>query len=420
MWIPRLRSVVARRSLLAASALLLSIPAEGQVVFAHMTDPHLFDAEAKAEADNLAALQAFITDLNRKTKPDFVVVTGDLGIEGIVGDGPLTHTHLDCPSADREAPELTAELEAKLAAKAGELAGELLHADATTWLFVPGNNDVWNEKHRNRKYYDHFLEALEREMKRQRAGTEVVDLMAGWSPKTPSGRFRFLGLDNSSFKNNDSHECMVLNSENQREDVEDFAGKIAEAEAEFVYVFYHIPEIDDPYLDPSEEPGRGLAAKLVKRSSQAHPRSAWLVGPDVWKAWIASVVDQPRVRGLFAGHFHSDERARYEDLCWAKGYPPGVYDKLSVAPPLAEKFQHGSQTARGYQVVSLLADGSFTRKIRWYDPVARSFGEPPVAPGSDEDRCICLVLLFVVAAVGVIGLALWAYGGRARRLSRSA
>lgn len=251
---------------------------------AHLTDPHLFDAGSEsAREDNFAALRWAISEINgMNSRPTFVAVTGDLGIEGIV-DGPeFTHTNRCCPSAKRDAPPLTDALKRKLIAAADELTAEIRRSDVEVWVFVPGNNDVWQEKTANLEYYDYFMAALRRAL----TGFEVRDLNMRWIQWGP---YRFAGIDNSSFKNNDSHACSVLNAREQSRAVRRLARWIDTTRDSSLYLLYHIPEVDDPYLQMAE-----VGEKFAGRSERRHPYSAWLVDDEsVRDVWQSDIVDDP-------------------------------------------------------------------------------------------------------------------------------
>ena len=282
---------------------------------------------------------------------------------------------------------MTDAIRRELVAAAGELADEIRRSDVKVWLFVPGNNDVWQEKVSlpdakvsHLEAYEQFLKALGGKLR----GHVIRDLNQRW---IQWGAYRFVGIDNSSFKNNDSRACAILNSRQQSATVGRLARWIAAGGDSFLYLLYHIPEVDDPYLHTAE-----AGEKFAGRSELRHPYSAWLVDDvSVRTVWQRNVVDHHRVKGLIAGHFHSPERAHYRSLAWAKGYSSSLYDKLLVSPPLAEKFQGDDRTARGFQIVTLRPDGSAQRAIRWYN-----------GPRSGSSReAVCVTLLITLLFGGV-------------------
>jgi hypothetical protein len=165
---------------------ILSAAAYAQVSFVQITDPHVFDdvktAHDKADAagptkaqgadaldnrlDDKAALAFCIDKINQRvldngTTYDFVVVTGDLGIEQLVRD------------ADGKGDDA---IEERIRGGASYLASVLVLSRVGRWLFVPGNNDVVGERPEKVRYYHQFLKALADEIRKTRADFEIIDL----------------------------------------------------------------------------------------------------------------------------------------------------------------------------------------------------------------------------------------------------
>lgn len=336
--------------------------------FVQVTDPHIFDGKGDIPG-NKEALRWCINQLNGRVdaKADykFVIVTGDLGLEGL-------------PAAGNE-KEPNAIID-----RAKQLAEILKEAKVKQWLFLPGNNDLEEEDPRTIGTFHKFIQALKVEL----PGMTIVDFCPVDNEEGSGvhleGTCRFIGFNNASFKSND----LGTNAEEkngpfhswQLKHVEEVLDRLKPpADFKSAFVFYHIPEIDDPYyvsLDPNHrdfqkrEKDRGELGKDF-------PYSAWTVAPDVRSKWNEVVRDE-RVKGLFAGHFHSADRAVYQNFKWVRdpNYLSGSLLKLSVCPPLASKKQEGAPVqARGFREVSVDCDsGEIKSTIFWYD---RNRGENP-------------------------------------------
>lgn len=106
------------------------------------------------------------------------------------------------------------------------------------------------------------------------------------------------------------------------------------------YIFYHIPEIDDPYLVTLKEDQEPVKTRYVSRDkgliSGSYVYSSWFVKSGVREGWNKAVLS-PRVKGLFAGHFHDHKRDTYRGFKWLRStdYLHESLMKLHVCPPLA-------------------------------------------------------------------------------------
>jgi hypothetical protein len=300
----------------------------------------------------------------KKADYKFVVVTGDLGLEGLV---------------DKD--------QAYIAAAADELAAMLKDSQVKEWLFLPGNNDLKGEDPGSIGTFDAFIEALQAKL----PGIKVVnfrpkenDLAIGVRLE---GTCRFIGFNNASFKSND-REVKGLDKNNvmvggarefqasQLENVEEVAVRIDRQRSNFI--FYHIPEIDDPYaaFEPAtQKDAENLAERKANRGKhdKDYPFSAWTVENEVREQWN-KLADDPSVKGLFAGHFHSNRCEAYTGMGWLKGtnYAAGSVTKLRICPSLASKKQEKfTVQARGFRDVSIdCSSGQITSNIFWYEKKA--------------------------------------------------
>jgi len=373
---------------------LLVVPASAQISFVQVTDPHIFDDTYPEDSrpEDKAALASFINQINERVAAganySFVAVTGDLGIEELVSNIDLGNGEL---------------VKAHLGQGAKELAATLSQSKVKLWLFVPGNNDVLQEVPQNVIYYHQFMSLLASMLQDNGSGISVVDLCppdaASLADKSISssllkkvGDYAFIGFNDSSFKNNVKSEkdkdpksaaakakMLSLIKENytaQKQYVAQVAAHFSRTDFKFAYIFYHVPEIDDPYLvtlkiKKNEVPAR-VTEESQKLTGNSYYYSAWFVEREIRDDWNRVVLDA-RLKGLFAGHFHDSQRKSYDSFEWmlTPSYLPESFAKLHVCPPLALKFQRDPdaqakpEQARGFQEVYLGEDGSVSTRIFW-------------------------------------------------------
>jgi len=249
-----------------------------QIKFIQITDPHLYDGRKGVigddETKSIAVLADCIETINglKKHGPDyrFVVVTGDLGIERVVKD------ILDAKrqKIDTKTKEVNDEVNGKVNEKAKQLAESVVKSEVKTWLFIPGNNDLVDELPNTIGYYHLFIAELKKKCKELNQDMEIVDLCPpdespsnGADSKSISyvaGDYTFVGFNDSSFKNNNESSRL---SNNQIKYVDDVK-RVLSNSGPFVYVFFHVPEIDDPYL-ASGAPDDKLVETINTRLSNA-------------------------------------------------------------------------------------------------------------------------------------------------------
>lgn len=374
-----------RWPILFGLCLLLTCTTHAQVNFVQITDPHIFDdiKEDGSQLDDKAALASFIDRMNQRVveksvedggKYDFVAVTGDLGIEQVI-KGVVDETQRGN----------------KINIAAVELASLIGLSKIETWLFVPGNNDLIEENPANIKYYYQFIKALKEAVKAAPNKIQIIDLCAeddssGQAAPAkkyfPLNNYAFIGFNDASFKNTDLNPDgsprygvpPVLIHENfdaQMKNVAEVSRQLNEQDHQYVYIFYHIPEIDDPYLVPFNEQQEPIKTRASYTDLFGSPYlySSWFVKSDVRKEWN-KIVANPKVKGLFAGHFHDNKRSTYQNFDWlhSRFYLSDTTRKLHVCPPLALKKQKGKEgQARGFQEVYLDANGEVSTRTFWLE-----------------------------------------------------
>jgi Calcineurin-like phosphoesterase len=159
------------------------------VDFVQITDPHVFDCKGEVEG-NKKALEWCINQINARVGANanykFIVVTGDLGLEG-----------LPCGGNEKEAGASVD--------RARELADIIKASKVKQWLFLPGNNDLIRENPADIGTFHRFIKAL----KDQLLDMQIVDFCPVAGDGNASGVLdvggcRFIGFNNASFKSNDS------------------------------------------------------------------------------------------------------------------------------------------------------------------------------------------------------------------------
>lgn len=358
--------------------------APAQIQFIQLTDPHLFDAGE--DADNAAVLTSCITETNacltHGAQYRFAVLTGDLGIEKLV-------------KPDGQNVLIPDEVTSRLKAGAEHLGKILATSRIKTWLIVPGNNDLIDEVPDTINHYQAFVKFLQDSKDVRQSDLKIIDL----TPYTGSdesgiyrdGKFAFLGFNNASFKSNGlaknkndwelpfhHKELVEVEKRLDRVTEESQAAKPAagpgQAVSEFVYIFYHIPEVDDPYYlglwrqDPQSKKVDDWLKKKDAAPKDPYRFSGWAVKDQIRLDWDR-IVGNPHVKGVFAGHLHDQNRDTYRQFRWLenKAYATVTQGKLFICPPIAVKRQTKNDVpqARGFRLVSIAADGHPTSEIVW-------------------------------------------------------
>jgi Calcineurin-like phosphoesterase len=335
------------------------------VDFVQITDPHIFDGKGDVEG-NKAALKWCINEINGRIGPSadykFIVVTGDLGLEG-----------LPCAANEKEPAPAVGE-------KAEELADIIKQSKVKQWLFLPGNNDLVGENPANIGTFHRFIKAL----KEQLPEKEIVDFCPvdnePLSGIHDEGTCRFIGFNDASFKSDDSGANAEKTAEREGPFFKWQEGNVKEVLArlepkdtyKYAYIFYHIPEIDDPYYVSLDQDHQDFTKRQTTRGElgKKFPFSAWTVAPEVRAKWN-DIVKNEKVKGLFAGHFHSSKRESYQGFDWVKDrdYVADSLPKLYVCPPVASKKQENTPSqARGFREVSIDCEsGQIKSDIFWYE-----------------------------------------------------
>jgi len=404
--------------------------ATAQVKFIQLTDPHLFDKaeDVPRNREILIDAVAKINELNKENNQyAFVVVTGDIGIEQIVKTASA------------------AERKNRIDEGAKMMANILASSEVRVWLFVPGNNDLVDELDNTIESYHQFIGELHNALRLYQI--DVIDLCPANSAKPykveKHDEYAFLGFNNASFKNNNdatrvsdpSDKCCATRVCSpagkirciQRAEIQRVSDLVGKETSKFTYIFYHIPEVDDPFLEKKREEVEPPNFRKLHEFHQSRKMRADVTGPEfVNSSWFvdkvlrnewSQVTGLSKVMGLFAGHLHVNKPTRY-------GQQTKTNLKLFVCPPLAIKQQPiEKEQARGFQEVSIdegldptLLNGEVKTKIYWYNGKEYSFSldTPPTptpsptptpkgSPTTSQTVAqISTVLRFVVVVVVIV------------------
>ncbi len=348
---------------------------EKRLGFAQLTDAHIFDdgwkqptPDALREAaSDRTALEWAITQINQAissgTRIDFIVYTGDLGLQNV--DFPAASACHALP-LDVE-PGLPA---STLAWAVNDLATELDRLTVRRVFFVPGNNDIENENVTDVRF-GCFMAALGNRVRSLSHPLEIEALTADRA--IAINGFRIAGLNSASFKNSTNYRLACSHAPSDPAGAQILAqacpepqmaalNRLTAADSDAPLVlFMHVPDVIDPYFH---------------RQHPDQHKSAWDLAPETRSAWERAACS-PNVIGLFAGHFHDFSRSVYGTSPAASGlaYTPCVAQKTWIAPPLALKNQeHASPNARGFLTASI-DGGSVAVLAHWFD-------DPPIAAAS--------------------------------------
>ncbi len=373
--------------LIAASGLRGDVPTTPKtydITFAQFTDAHVFDdgwklssAEAlKQAANDRTALSWAIDQVNRAVaggmKIDFVVYTGDLGLQNVAFEGSAGCRAL----ALRVEPGLPA---STLASAASEVVSELNRLQVRTIFLVPGNNDIQDENVTDQRF-DCFLAELQQRA-RSLPDPLMVDALRADRTIDVNG-IRLAGLNSASFKaqSNYTSACSKstpsagdsgLNGSCPQPQLEALRKLVEDDPKAPVILFTHVPDLIDPYFH------------------KTHPgvrKSAWDLPNDLRSVWEREIC-QPTVIGIFAGHFHDANTAVYGSNSTTKdlAYTTCVAQKTWVAPPLALKNQERMLAkARGFLLAHVAAGTVAEVQLKWFDgpAAAARAGDLTGNPGS--------------------------------------
>lgn len=307
-----------------SAPLIYAKPPEG-LDFIQITDLHLFDSETDRLSNEAAldwSLKAIEWYQNKGVLLRFVVFTGDLGLQCVVG--PLD-----------ELPVTGCVKTTTLSQAADLLANKLIRLSIPVY-FVPGNNDLVDEKACDIVRYRNFLRSLRERIKEKGFSLPVIDLTV--APQETSG-WRVFGLNSASFKypavsHYVKESCpRGYKSENvatsPEQELDLFVERVTSRTNNIklpTLIFTHEPEIVDPFR-----------LKVIWDLEQKHLTK--------WHDLMCG----DAIVGVFAGHLHSQNFNLYGTAFTTAGNCKDAKSASTwVAPPLASKVQNPlARQARG-------------------------------------------------------------------------
>jgi Calcineurin-like phosphoesterase len=388
-----------------------STSAPRSIHFAQITDAHIFDDGWKDSrekalqeiADNRRALKWSLEEINRQVSSgariDFVVFTGDIGLQNVVfpaaGDCaglPIEVIHSGTPPVP-------------LASAVEEVATELNQLSVRKVYWLPGNNDIVNESVVDPRY-ECFLTELQNRARSYPTPLEIRGLPAG-TVVDPGGVY-LTGLNTASFK--DQKNYLPVCSGQTGYDPKapllqrscpgtqlDFLRQAVKSESNHpLVIFTHVPDLKDPY----------------------RKKASWDVSGKDRSLWEALVCD-PGVAAVFAGHFHDADRTLYGTNAGTKGLAlkPCVAGKTWVAPPLAGKLQTDKNPqARGLLFATVTAPAMVQVEVKWL-PSALPSPQSASQPLEPREGCACKRrVLMGVAALLLAAILVWLWWLWRRRI----
>jgi hypothetical protein len=326
------------------------------LVFAQITDIHLFDAGKKSPSreealkeleENWNSFRWSIATINHLVEDgsgiQFVVFTGDFGLELV----RKSAQDLPCGQPNPKAfadiqtqgwPELLTTSRA-----ASQVAAQFRLLKVKAIYLVPGNNDLVEEMPCDLDRYRDFVKQVAAGM--SASGPRVVDLInPGPNDVLQYGPFRLVGLNSASFK--DDRNCARSPPAAGCPEPEMQQLQQNTASKNLHLIFTHVPDLIDPWnvqKDPATcIPGISKIQCDAWKNFSATARKTW-----------TAIAQDPRTI-IFAGHFHSDKRLYYgtaasETDLWIDR---AIAAKTWVTPPLAIKNQEKAQErARGLSLI---------------------------------------------------------------------
>ncbi len=281
---------------------------------------------------------------------------------------------------DRDA-QSNRELDERLYESVGEFRDVLSKSDVKVWIILPGNNDLMDEMPMTISCFHTYVRRLQHEL----GPVKTIQDFApdkGTRASLVLGNCHFFGFDNSSFKNNNTTAYLDKVEGVQKSILIDLKDGMEHSKSDaqskdgdskyYAYIFCHIPDISDPYLDSltDEELRKKLDGPGNRKFDGQYRRSAWTVTDETRGLWN-EIIRRKELKAVFGAHFHSHVRSQYQSLNWARGpeYPSILSNKLMVCPPIAIKDQvTAPQKARGFRDVTISNDtGGVTSEIVWLE-----------------------------------------------------
>lgn len=394
-------------------SLIFTSNAFATVKFVHLTDPHMFESKHRHhEADNSYTYSFLgievvneLADQHKKMGDpiDFALFSGDFGVEKLVKEIPVDKQSNQGIIIDHEGSKRHFVIDdKKWQAGVIKLSNVIKRSKVDLWLFVPGNNDLFEEIPETVHFYEKFVKDLNTVLVAQKSAVRIVDFRQESTDRigdNPPGVLKIedkilLGWDNAFFKNNYSIKPF-LKPDGTPKDFTEFTEyksikrleqALETSDAKYAYIFLHIPEVDDPWrvqfqIDDDDNNDNTVCQALreaerlsPKLAKGLYPYSAWMVPYNVrvmWEDFVLNNKDsRPTIKGLFAGHFHDHNKSTFYSFDWMKTvhYKKKILDMYHIAPSISLKNQAEfpiKDRARGLQFVEIKENGNVSAKIHW-------------------------------------------------------
>jgi len=404
------------------------------VRFAQISDPHLFDGGKKRELKNATSQQIaldkekrdserldtwaawdwalnYVKHLNAVQPLDFVVITGDFGLEKVADQ----KTYADIEYIDSKTKLAAANKKSEECWFLNDAVDEIVDAFRSLPVeriyVVPGNNDINDEDPSDDRFHQFIAEV------NKKLNGRIIDLnlvSSGASSSTLVGGYTIIGLDSSSFKNkvpapvskSTQLGCPFPPKQNARtrdsyqlQEIQRVKSLVQEPSL----LFTHIPDMDDPLC--------------VRSGSNCSSVSSWNLSYAARETWNNLVFD-PKVRGIFAGHFHDSRRETYKrpyDWPLTRNDKYGTsLEKTYVVPPLSPKFQIDdvSGQSRGFALITITPK-DIIWKPYWLNtlPIMDRIHPDSQSTKESENGC-CIAVIVIAAVIFAIFCFIWTYAGK--------
>jgi hypothetical protein len=396
--------------------------------FAQITDVHLFDAGYNCYAPDVSieqdaainGLKWAVNQINQEYQVaalSFVVITGDLGIANL-RNGTIPPQNVAMGDACSQNPSIPKEpgpVKPESIRQASiNFAGILRELKVRSIYLVPGENDVQHDAQPGTKYpinrdpYKEFVQALSREMPGRIRDLSGIVEPASDTPWDLVQGYKLMGLDSTGFNPSDGKltdslpavpeadrsaskgaavpPCREPDPNSAMWQLSHTAILAARTSGPFL-LFTHIPGLRDP------DPGRQANDKTGHEEVCSFP----------------SILCNPNLVGVFAGHFYSGDASQYGGPFFASSTEsPSSVRKMYVAPPVSLKNQWGtSNPRRGLMIVDVKDAHVSNIKIDWYrgvDPT--KYQKVPFASGAQTFPSFTTWLKYLLL-YGVVALLLF-------------
>ena len=334
--------------------------------------------------DDRAALHWAIDQVNElaaKAPIDFVVYTGDFGVQNVFFSNPQCNGVAFKPEPGL--PPFSSDMAVM------EFSIEINRLSVHDVFVTPGNNDIIDENVADNPRFDCFIAQLQARLQSLPSHIHLEVLRADKAVNIAG--IRLAGLNTASFKKAENYDkACKAGSPPAAEPPKagcpipqlQTLGRLLDRDGVApLLLFTHIPDLLDPFRNTR----------------------SWEIDPTTRNDWLTLAAKRQLV-GIFAGHFHSNRQDLYATNSGTRKLFVDARDgeKTWVAPPLAGKNQRdGKPQARGFMLVDLdVSQGKFAVNARavWYPTPTPINGESTMT-----QLHFFLLVVWVIAISGLFG-----------------